>query len=311
MSLIKCSECGKEFSDKAAACPNCACPIEQIDKKEEFISENKEHLKKEDTSKVGKNMLDEINKTLDKIREIKKQDGATYEEIRDNSDILADYDNKYGLKELLDKLVEQDSLRQYYYYPGLYYSGLYTVEDPRLSMKVEIRLLKGLDNKYEDIMKHFPGDKHLDELFKKFATAYNTYWNAILSQSLRSSKPVSSTTAGIAGTILGGTAVGMMAYQEQEKKQKQYMDNIRNYRGSPYNFKNAKKQVHEYFCEIENYIRTSKEVWNEWLEEKDRICGKIVLGNPEGVKKASNKKKIFVIIAIIWIIALTVAIITS
>jgi hypothetical protein len=30
MSLIKCTECGKEFSDKAAACPNCACPTEIV-----------------------------------------------------------------------------------------------------------------------------------------------------------------------------------------------------------------------------------------------------------------------------------------
>ena len=29
MALIKCSECGKEFSDKANACPNCACPVEK------------------------------------------------------------------------------------------------------------------------------------------------------------------------------------------------------------------------------------------------------------------------------------------
>lgn len=27
MSLIKCPECGKEISDKAAACPNCGCPL--------------------------------------------------------------------------------------------------------------------------------------------------------------------------------------------------------------------------------------------------------------------------------------------
>ena len=27
MALIKCPECGKEISDKAAACPNCGCPI--------------------------------------------------------------------------------------------------------------------------------------------------------------------------------------------------------------------------------------------------------------------------------------------
>lgn len=28
MALIKCTECGKEFSDKATACPNCGCPHE-------------------------------------------------------------------------------------------------------------------------------------------------------------------------------------------------------------------------------------------------------------------------------------------
>lgn len=29
MALIKCPECGKELSDKAASCPNCAYPIAQ------------------------------------------------------------------------------------------------------------------------------------------------------------------------------------------------------------------------------------------------------------------------------------------
>lgn len=28
MALIICAECGKEFSDKAGACPNCGCPVE-------------------------------------------------------------------------------------------------------------------------------------------------------------------------------------------------------------------------------------------------------------------------------------------
>ena len=31
--LIVCPECGKEISDKAAACPNCGCPMEEIRKK--------------------------------------------------------------------------------------------------------------------------------------------------------------------------------------------------------------------------------------------------------------------------------------
>jgi len=39
MALIKCAECGKEFSDKANACPNCACPVER---KKENIKEFEE-----------------------------------------------------------------------------------------------------------------------------------------------------------------------------------------------------------------------------------------------------------------------------
>lgn len=30
MALVRCSECGKEFSNKAAACPNCGCPISEV-----------------------------------------------------------------------------------------------------------------------------------------------------------------------------------------------------------------------------------------------------------------------------------------
>ena len=29
--LIRCKECNKEFSDKAESCPNCGCPISQMD----------------------------------------------------------------------------------------------------------------------------------------------------------------------------------------------------------------------------------------------------------------------------------------
>jgi hypothetical protein len=32
MSLIKCSECGKEVSDKAATCPNCGNPMNGVNK---------------------------------------------------------------------------------------------------------------------------------------------------------------------------------------------------------------------------------------------------------------------------------------
>lgn len=32
MALIKCSECGKEISDKATACPNCGMPLRREDR---------------------------------------------------------------------------------------------------------------------------------------------------------------------------------------------------------------------------------------------------------------------------------------
>ena len=30
MALIICPECGKEYSDRAGACPNCACPAPHV-----------------------------------------------------------------------------------------------------------------------------------------------------------------------------------------------------------------------------------------------------------------------------------------
>ena len=30
MALIKCPECSKEISDKAASCPNCGCPVSEM-----------------------------------------------------------------------------------------------------------------------------------------------------------------------------------------------------------------------------------------------------------------------------------------
>ena len=33
MSLIKCSECGNQVSEKASQCPKCGCPIEHPDEK--------------------------------------------------------------------------------------------------------------------------------------------------------------------------------------------------------------------------------------------------------------------------------------
>lgn len=45
MSLITCPECGKEISDKAAACPNCGCPNTKAIHKPEGTSKQKSREK--------------------------------------------------------------------------------------------------------------------------------------------------------------------------------------------------------------------------------------------------------------------------
>ena len=54
MALIKCVECGQEYSDKAEACPKCACPTtaqitkEKVEEVEpEVIEEEEQTAKKE------------------------------------------------------------------------------------------------------------------------------------------------------------------------------------------------------------------------------------------------------------------------
>ena len=46
MALIKCPECGKEFSDKAPACPNCGYPIEYVVPESKNIKNDDEPLPK-------------------------------------------------------------------------------------------------------------------------------------------------------------------------------------------------------------------------------------------------------------------------
>ena len=63
MALIKCSECGKEFSDKAQACPSCACPVTYIKEEKKNIepqNEVKEELNNGKTKKLDDNTVGAI-----------------------------------------------------------------------------------------------------------------------------------------------------------------------------------------------------------------------------------------------------------
>lgn len=64
MSLIICSECGKEYSDKANACPNCGCPTNAV-------SENKYDFIEKDMAANREMMrIQELQSEYDKIHKI-------------------------------------------------------------------------------------------------------------------------------------------------------------------------------------------------------------------------------------------------
>ena len=52
MALLKCPECGKDVSDKAAACPQCGCPVLEMcinkEAKEEQLEQDAEEFEKEE-----------------------------------------------------------------------------------------------------------------------------------------------------------------------------------------------------------------------------------------------------------------------
>lgn len=63
MAMIKCPECGKELSDKAASCPNCGCPMEDIKSRlEEMQAEREEQLKAKEEEKKAKDLAAQIKK---------------------------------------------------------------------------------------------------------------------------------------------------------------------------------------------------------------------------------------------------------
>ena len=77
MALIKCSECGREVSDKASVCPDCGCPIE----KKVICQECGQEFLESDTScpKCGcpNNQRKDSNKTNPQSNSIPTDEKAT------------------------------------------------------------------------------------------------------------------------------------------------------------------------------------------------------------------------------------------
>ena len=74
MALIKCTECGKDISDKAAACPNCGCPTEEI------LAVLEEKAKME--TQRAKLQADKLNEEKIKLENEKKELAIILEKLK-------------------------------------------------------------------------------------------------------------------------------------------------------------------------------------------------------------------------------------
>lgn len=70
MALIKCTECGKTFSNKATCCPECGCPTELVLK--EANSAEVITKKKESNRQATESMLEEVKKAKSKASSAEK-----------------------------------------------------------------------------------------------------------------------------------------------------------------------------------------------------------------------------------------------
>ena len=59
MALIKCPECGKEVSDKAAACIHCGCPIQKVHTEQQYAPP-KQEVYEENSATVGMAKRDKL-----------------------------------------------------------------------------------------------------------------------------------------------------------------------------------------------------------------------------------------------------------
>lgn len=57
MALIRCPECGREISDKAAACPGCGYPMTPVNPETEETARRLEEANRQDTAFLKKATL--------------------------------------------------------------------------------------------------------------------------------------------------------------------------------------------------------------------------------------------------------------
>ncbi len=80
MAIIKCTECGKDISDRAAACVHCGCPIEkEVVTKPKIIASGKVDLTEDSAVRIIKN----ANNEAIAVSQLYERYGISIQEAKD------------------------------------------------------------------------------------------------------------------------------------------------------------------------------------------------------------------------------------
>lgn len=258
---------------------------EQKKRKKEKLEEKISQYRKTKTKRIDKD-LEKLNETYgyyikNMLSNLKKDgyyiiSGATIDEIVNSCDELTKFYDEYPKKfELLIKYLcdnkilikRENSLGQIKYSLGVSIEKEVLLDD----QKIEISVFAELLNKKEEYIKGCNDDETLVNLYSKFSSAYNDYARSILNTPLHTKKPMSSTSAGILGTAIGGATFGALASIEAKNKLNKHIENERNCIASKFVTENARDEVEYYFYKIQTILYEYEDVYNDWLEVKNKI----------------------------------------
>ena len=81
MALITCPECGKEFSDKAPACPECGCPIDSMDLSTPLEIDASEEVAQSTLGAIASSAVSKLKENRENAKHIKKIGIITINEL--------------------------------------------------------------------------------------------------------------------------------------------------------------------------------------------------------------------------------------
>lgn len=176
MGLIKCIDCGKEFSDRVEACPNCACPTKEIIK--ELSSENKEKV---ELSKLLFNGIKKINIDADKYKKEEKYRIKIYKDIFANLNKIEDnlkelnYKKSDSLKKKQEKIYNEcmksdDNVLLIDYLYNSYYAIIEFIEefDEEVNDKCLVEIINKIKNLIESVANFSEEDLEVEKKYKPY-----------------------------------------------------------------------------------------------------------------------------------------------